>query len=143
MSRYDIEELCCEYSLVETAINELIDCYSFFSNNYSSVAIICKEELAEKIIKILSNTSIDDEDFMYQYLDFDKYDYGNEYGVIIVKEDSKLSLNVEKVFCKDGKCKSFEEDVVFISDEVNSKILVHQINSKNNVVCFSVENDCE
>lgn len=141
MINYDIEEFCCEYSLIDGVIGAMFAVQDFNESDYSSVAIICKEDLAERIFKALCKTEVNGFEFDISYLDFDKEDYESEYAVIL---DTFGSLSIDKVYFDSGELKVFGEDTIFISDECNSKILINQFKYDDEAVfAFSITEECE
>jgi hypothetical protein len=137
--KYDIEEFCCEDCFADSLIEAMFDVSKLKDDDYSSVCVICKEDLAEKLLKIFANIEVDGFDFNIEYLNFDKADYDKEYAVII---DTDGSLSVDKVYFDDGELQTFGEDLVFISDECNSKVLINQVSFDEDAVhTFSFEDE--
>jgi len=110
-------------------------------DDYSSACILCKEDLAEKLLKIFSNIEVNGFEFDIEYINFDKTDYDGEYAVMI---DTDGSLSVDKAYFDDGELQTFGEDLVFISDECNSKLFINQISFNEDAVhSFSLEDSDE
>jgi hypothetical protein len=138
---YDIEEYCCEHCLAGNVINAMFEMQDLKDGDYSSATIICKEDLAEKLLKLLCGIEVNGFGFDIEYINFDKADYDKEYAVII---DTEGSLSVDKAYFDDGELQTFGEDLVFISDECNCKLFINQSEYDEDVVhAFSIADDNE
>jgi len=139
MANYEIEEFCCEDCLADNVINAMFCVSELKGDDYSSACILCKEDLAEKLLKIFSNTEVNGFEFNIEYINFDKTDYDCEYAVMI---DTDGSLSVDKAYFEDGELQTFGEDLVFISDECNSKLFINQISFDEDAVhTFTFKDD--
>jgi hypothetical protein len=137
MINYDIEEYCCEHCLAGNVINAMFELQDIKDGDYTSVAIFCKEDLAEKLLKLFVGIEVNGFEFDVEYLNFDKADYDKEYAVII---DTDGILSVDKVYFEDGKLQTFGEDLVFISDECCSKVFINQCDfDEDAVFAFSID----
>lgn len=135
------EEFCCETSLLRDALDTLNYIYKQKSKKYASVAILCQEDLTEKIIKSLNVIcAIDNIDLGIEYLDFDREDYDKEYGICLIIEDNKLKLSVEKAIAKEDNYKLFGLDYVYMSRECNGKLINKHINCEMDI--FTISGDC-
>ena len=136
MINYDIEEFCCPTCLAMNAINAMLETQELSNDDYSSVAILCKEDLAEELLKLFCNIEINGFEFNIEYINFDKIDYDKEYAVTI---DTDGTLCVEKAYFDDGEMMIFGEDLIFVSDECNCKLFINQADfCEDNVIAFSI-----
>ena len=133
--KYDIKEYCSKYCFIDSLLEELVD----KNADYHCISVIGKIDLIEFLLKTCSSTSINDMEFSYGYLDFDRYDYKDEYAILLVREENKLIINVEKAL-QDGEPASFEGGSIYVSDECNSKIIIKQYKVSNEVTAFSIGN---
>lgn len=138
MINYDIEEFCCEHNFINNVISAMFELKDLEYDDYSSVAIICKEDLAEKLLKLFCSIEVNGFEFNIEYINFDKIDYDKEYAVII---DSEGSLCVDKAYFDDGEMMTFGEDVIFISDECTSKLFINQAKYDDNINAFGLGED--
>jgi len=138
MINYDIEEFCCEHCLLSNVLEAMFEIQSMNDGKYTSVAIMCNEDLTEKLIKLFGNTTLNDFEFDFTFLDFDKIDYGSEY-VIIVNTEGEVS--VDKAYYDDGELQTFDEDLIFISDECSSRLFINQVGFNDNIISFGIGHD--
>jgi len=134
---YNIEEFCCEHCLVNNVLEAMFEIQSMKDGEYTSVAIMCKEDLAEKLIKLFGNTTLNDFEFDFTVINFDKVDYEGEYVVLV---DTNGEVSVEKIYDEDG-LQTFDEDLIFISDECCSRIFINQNDFCDNVISFGIGHD--
>ena len=138
----EVEPYCCEVALLQDALDTLGYIYKQKSENYASIAILCHEDLTEVIIKSLNIMCANsDIDLDIEYLNFDKADYGYEYGIILVMEDGQLTLSVETAMCKDGNYKLFDLDYIYASDECDDELIAKH--AKYDMDIFCITEDCE
>lgn len=138
----EVEPYCCEVALLQDALDTLGYIYKQKSENYASIAILCHEDLTEVIIKSLNIMCANsDIDLDIEYLNFDKADYGYEYGIILVMEDGQLTLSVETAMCKDGNYKLFDLDYIYASDECDDELIAKH--AKYDMDIFCITSECE
>jgi len=134
---YEIEEFCCESCLAGNIINAMYEISYLKGDKYSSATILCKEDLAEKLLNVFTGEF----DFDIECIDFSKVDYDKEYGVTV---DTDGILSINKAYFDDGELQTFGEDLIFISDEVNSKLFINQISFDEDAVhSFSLDDPDE
>jgi hypothetical protein len=124
---YEIEEFCCERCLAGNVINAIYEMSELKGDEYSSATIICKEDLTEKLL----NVFISEFNFDVEFINFDRADYNKEYGVTI---DTDGILSIDKAYFDDGELQTFGEDLIFISDECNSKLFINQVSFDEDAV---------
>ena len=111
------------------------------SDDYSSVAVLCQEDLAESLLKHLCTLcAIDELDLVIDYINFDVDDYSYEYGVVISICDGELHLSIEKARCEDGDYKLFDMDYTYVSKNCSRELLVKQTMYEGEMDVFSIEN---
>lgn len=138
IKRYEVEPFCCECSLMEDVIDTLFYIYDQKYEDYSSVAVICNENLTEKIMKyVLGNYDVE-----VDYIKFDKFDYDDVYGICLYIEDDELHFSIEEATGKD-KYKTFDMDYLYISADVNKDFLRDQDIKNTEIDIFRVMDDCE
>ena len=131
-------------SLLDDALDTLGYIHKHNKDNYSSIAIICHEDLTEDIIKHLNLICIlEDIDLNLEFIDFDKADYGFEYGIAIYIDDNQLGLSVEKAICSNGEYKIFDMDYVFVSKDCSDKLILTQTMYEGNMDIFVIDGDCD
>ncbi len=134
------EEFCCESSLLQDALDTLGYIYKQKVDNYASIVILCQEDLTESIIKSLNHIcAFSDIDLNIDYINFDKSDYFNEYGVVLIVDDGQLILSIEKAYCGDGNYKLFDLDYVYISDECCDELIERNIKTEMDMFCITDE----
>lgn len=140
MINYDIEEYCCEHCLAGNVINAMFEMQKINDGDYSSATVICKEDLAEKLLKLFCGIEVNGFEFDIDFVEFDKADYDKEYAVII---DTEGTLSVCKAYL-DDEYVVFGEDLVFISDKCNCHIFIDQCDyDEDAVFAFSITEDNE
>ena len=111
---------------------------------YTSIAILCQEDLVEALLKHICTTStIEQFDFIINYLNFDSEDYDNEYIFILSIDDGMLLLSIEKAKHDNNEYKTLEEDFVYISDECNSELILRQTAYEGDMDIFSIGEEYE
>lgn len=141
--KYDITPFCCEGSLMEDVLDTLGYISKQKSGTYSSVAAICNETLTEAILKhVCTLLTINELDLHIDYIDFDKADYADVYGIVLVIEDGELHLSIEKAIGND-KYKTFEMDYLYVSSDVDKEFIKDQLAYETDIDVFKVLNDCE
>lgn len=136
MIDYNIEQYHCDVCFLESAIDTMLEYRDNKSSQYSSVTIMCKTELAETLIKMLGCLNVNGFDFEFEYINFDKSDYEEGEYAITIYSDGQVC--VDKSYYNSGELQPFEADVVYISDECSSKILIHQLNLDSAIECFGI-----
>lgn len=131
---------CCECSLVADTVDTLAYIYNQSKERYASVAIIADENLTEDIIKfVLSEFGV-----TVDYIDFDKIDFDDSYGLIFTIENDGLHFSVEKAMCDDGCYKSFGSvDYIYISSTTDFNFVKYQDFSSCEIDVFSITGECE
>ena len=145
-NKYNIEteEFCCESSLLQDALDTLGYIYKQKKDDYASIGILCNEDLTEKIIKRLNVIcAIGDIDLDIDYIDFDKEDYDNDYGIVLSVSDGQLTLGIEKAYCGNGEYKLFDFDYLYISDECNGDLILKHIKTEIDIDIFTITDECE
>lgn len=137
--KYEIEEFCCECSLMSDALDTLFYIYNHKRNKFSSVSVIANEELTEAIIKFL----ISEFNVKIDYIYFDKDDCSDAYGIVLTLEDGELHLSVEQSMGND-RYKTFFSDYIYVSDEIDDieEFIEYQADDSE-IDVFEILNDCE
>jgi hypothetical protein len=129
---------CYQHCLASNAVEKMFGIAELDEHYYASVAIIADGDLTEKLLKAFSV----DYEFKYDVLDFDRIDYDKDVYALIIDTDGTLSI--DKAYFEDGELVTFGEDMIYISGDVNSKILLNQLEIGENVICFNMDDeDCE
>jgi len=135
---YDIEEFCCPTCLAVNAIDAMFGISELKDGDYTSIAIICKEDLTEKLLKIFAGIEINGFEFNIDFIEYDKADYEKEYAVII---DTNGTLSVCKAYL-DGEYVVFGEDYIFVSDKCNCHVFIEQCDYDEDAVqAFCIKKD--
>jgi hypothetical protein len=117
--------------------------YEQKSCNYSNIAIICNEDLAEDILKhICTISNMYDLGININYINFDKDDYAGAYGIVLYIEDSEIYLSVETAQSNNGY-KMFDMDYVYVSSDVDKDFIRKQIAYEGELDVFTITHDCE
>ncbi|MDF2588210.1 MAG: hypothetical protein K0S41_2051 [Anaerocolumna sp.] len=141
--RYEVTPFCCEGSIMEDVLDTLGYISKQNDGDYSSVAVICQEELAEAILKHMCTLfAVNELDLHIDYIDFDKADYDDAYGVVLVIEGGELHISIEKATGND-KYKTFEMDYLYVSSDVDKEFVREQLAYETEIDIFKVLNDCE
>lgn len=139
----ETEHFCCECSLLEDALDTLGYIYKQKADNYASIAILCNEDLTEDIIKSLNiMCASGDIDLEIDYLDFDKDDYFDEYGIVLIVEDGQLKLSVEKAV-GNSDYKLFDLDYVYIEKDCNDRLIERHLDCGCDMDLFEIDYNCE
>lgn len=136
MINYDIEQYCCEGCFITSTIETMLEIRELKESNYSSVTIMCKTELCEMLIKLLGSVEINGFGLDFLSINFDKYDYEEGEYAITIFSDGQIA--VDKSYYDSGELQPFEADVVYISDECSSKVLIHQSKLDSVIECFGI-----
>lgn len=86
---------------------------------------------------------LEDIDLNLEFIDFNKAEYGFEYGIVIYIEDNQLGLSVEKAICSNGEYKTFEMDYVFVSKDCSDKLILTQTMYEGEMDIFVIDGDCD
>lgn len=134
---YEVEEFCCECSLVNDAVDTLTYIHNQKYGDYSSVAIIANEDLTEKIMKcVLAEFNVN-----VEYINFDKADYGDAYGINFIMENGELTFSIEEAMGK-NMYKMFDVDYLYVEKSVNKAFLRRNMEYETDIDVFKITEEC-
>jgi hypothetical protein len=140
--KYEVEPFCCELSLMEDVLSTLSYIYNLRDGEFSSVAVLCNEDVAERILKLLCSLSFGDEtELNIEHIDFDIANYDGEYAVIVSMEDLgylDITLSVEKAQYQDGSYKYYDLHYVYTDEECSEELIMHQSECDSEMDIFSI-----
>lgn len=121
--RYVPEIFCRAQDLMQDALDTLGYIYRQKNNNYSSVAIVCDEQTTEEVLKYMCTLfEVSELEFHIDYIDYDKEDYFDFYGVILYIENSKLHMGIENAH-GGTRYKAFEVDYLYVDNNIDECFL--------------------
>lgn len=122
-------------SFVAHCIDRLASLAFENATEYSSISIICKDDICHDLLKYFAMYDEDGYSLDFGRLNYDPDNYEKEYAISIFNDGL---LTIDKVYNENGVIQIFREDIVYVYEKANSLIEIVHNAEKCNVIPFGL-----
>jgi hypothetical protein len=132
-------DFCCIYSLIDDIIESYIE---LNEDDDNTVSVIADQYLAQDLFRLISQIEFKDGCRVdFGYVEFDDYEYGDEY-IVSLMFDGRLSC--EKLRTDNGECLYCEAGLIYIQEDLDSNVFIKMTEyAENNILIFGFDEDDE
>lgn len=136
------------FHCIHELISDMVETVMTSEDEYAFVTVACNQDLAEDLIKTISNTTINGFEFYFGFINFDTNDYEKEY-YITINSDGELSCekawHEDNEYHKEGYLYTVGEVIYVFMDEYGVEKELIDALKDNNILLFDFaeDNECD